>query len=164
MQHVRGHCFQRHEVIRHPVKSVADIFSRKKRSEIMSRVKGRGNLSTEVLLIKIFRAFGLSGWKRNSTIFGKPDFVFPTARLAIFVDGCFWHGCPIHGALPSSNRSFWKEKLTRNKLRDRQVVRELRKAGWITLRIWQHDLRRPHMVARRISAKLAASSKISWRT
>jgi DNA mismatch endonuclease (patch repair protein) len=133
---------------------MTDVFSRKKRSEIMSRVKARGNLTTEMRLIDIFRQSRIIGWRRRVRIFGNPDFVFPVARLAVFVDGCFWHGCPIHGGMPSSNKRFWKTKLARNRLRDQQVVSELRKSGWKTLRIWQHELRNSAKVARRISSAL----------
>src|SRR4051794_13972071 len=102
---------------------MVDVFSPKKRSEIMSRVKGRGNESTELRLVKTLRKFRIRGWRRHSKVFGRPDFVFPNARVAIFVDGCFWHGCPIHGAIPSSNRAFWMRKLVRNKQRDWLVRR-----------------------------------------
>jgi len=71
---------------------------------------------------------------------GKPDFVFPDQRLAVFVDGCFWHGCPLHGTNPATNREFWSEKITRNRQRDREVNRALRALGWRILRIWEHEL------------------------
>lgn len=130
---------------------MADVFSKEKRSAIMSLVKGRGNEATELRLAQIFRSHGIVGWRRNSTIFGKPDFVFPRYRLAVFVDGCFWHGCPSHSRTPSSNQNFWKKKLEKNKIRDRLVGAELRKAGWRVVRIWQHELRAPRQVARRIT-------------
>jgi len=72
---------------------------------------------------------------------GRPDFVFPASRVALFVDGCFWHGCPKHYTKPKNNRAFWKRKLDANHARDRQVNRELRRKGWRVLRIWEHDLR-----------------------
>ncbi|MEO5959073.1 MAG: DNA mismatch repair protein Vsr [Opitutaceae bacterium] len=77
-------------------------------------------------------------------MFGKPDFVFPTAKLAIFVDGCFWHGCPRHGTSPKANAGFWLAKLTGSKARDRRVNRLLRTKGWNVLRIWEHALSRKH--------------------
>jgi DNA mismatch endonuclease, patch repair protein len=133
---------------------MADVFSRQERSYIMSRVKGRGNAATELRLIAIFREHRIVGWRRKRGIYGNPDFVFPAARLAIFVDGCFWHGCPIHGELPRTNRAFWRDKLSRNKTRDRQVNRTLRKLGWKTVRLWQHDLRSSPTIARRITKAL----------
>lgn len=119
---------------------MSDIYSRQKRSEIMSRVRGKGNKSTELRLIALFREHQIKGWRRNYPLLGKPDFAFPRERLAVFVDGCFWHGCPRHGSLPSANRGFWEKKLNRNKERDREVNRALRAKGWRVLRLWQHEL------------------------
>src|SRR4051794_23782609 len=98
---------------------MADVFTRAKRSEIMSRVKGRGNLATELELIRLFREHRIVGWRRHTRMFGRPDFVFTSNRIAVFVDGCFWHGCRRHGSVPVTNRKFWKEKLSRNRRRDR---------------------------------------------
>jgi DNA mismatch endonuclease (patch repair protein) len=134
---------------------VADVFSPSKRSEIMARVKGRENRSTELRLIQIFRDFEIHGWRRRAAVFGRPDFVFPKSRVAVFVDGCFWHACPAHCSIPVSNRIFWTSKLTRNRERDRLVGRELKKAGWTVLRIWQHDLKKPKLVASRVRRSLA---------
>lgn len=121
---------------------MTDVFSRDKRSEIMSRVRGSGNKATELALIAAFRLHGLVGWRRRAKVFGKPDFVFSKERIAIFVDGCFWHSCPQHGTAPASNTEFWDEKLARNKARDRLVTRTLKERGWHVLRIWQHSLSR----------------------
>jgi DNA mismatch endonuclease, patch repair protein len=136
---------------------MTDMFSPTERSRIMSKVKGRGNEATELRLMRIFRDFGFRGWRRQTTVFGKPDFVFPTKRIAVFVDGCFWHGCPIHGSVPATNRTFWKHKLARNRNRDALVGRELRSLGWRVLRIWQHELREPVGVARKLGRLLAAN-------
>jgi len=70
----------------------------------------------------------------------KPDFVFRKARLAVFVDGCFWHGCPKHATWPAHRAAWWRRKIEGNKTRDRVVNRALRRAGWRVLRIWEHDL------------------------
>ena len=121
----------------------------------MSRIRGKGNKKTELELIKIFRAHGITGWRRNVRLFGKPDFVFPKARLIVFVDGCFWHGCPLHSTVPATNRDFWLKKINGNRLRDVLVCKTLRKAGWTVLRLWEHDLRkRPKVCALRISRAL----------
>ncbi|MEW6301828.1 MAG: hypothetical protein AB1705_00040 [Verrucomicrobiota bacterium] len=72
----------------------------------------------------------------------RPDFVFPKLRVAVFVDGCFWHGCPLHATKPRSNAAFWRKKLASNQARDRLVTRTLRRRGWRVLRIWEHDLAR----------------------
>ncbi len=108
----------------------------------MSRVRGRGNKNTELAMIALFRKYRVRGWRRNVRIFGNPDFVFPKLRVAIFVDGCFWHSCPKHQSMPESNRAFWQRKLQRNKRRDRLVRRTLLENSWKVLRIWQHELRR----------------------
>ncbi len=133
---------------------MADVFSRQKRSQIMSRVKGRGNLSTELQLIKVFRSEGFVGWRRQARVFGRPDFVFPKLSIAIFVDGCFWHGCPAHGQIPDSNRLFWEQKLERNKRRDQVVNKTLKQLGWKTMRIWQHEFREPSNLIRRLKRNL----------
>jgi DNA mismatch endonuclease (patch repair protein) len=117
-----------------------DVFSKTQRSEVMSRIRGSGNKNTELAVIKLLRRHHFTGWRRNQDVFGKPDFVFSKARLALFVDGCFWHGCPKHCSTPVINRAFWKKKLAANKARDRRVNQTLRKSGWHVVRIWEHDL------------------------
>ena len=119
---------------------MADVFSKAKRSEVMSRIRGRGNKGTELALIAIFRRHRIIGWRRNQKLIGKPDFVFRQKRLAVFVDGCFWHGCPQHETMPRTNKAFWSRKLAANKARDRLVTRRLLAQGWIVLRIWEHAL------------------------
>jgi DNA mismatch endonuclease (patch repair protein) len=74
----------------------------------------------------------------------RPDFVFPSLKLAVFVDGCFWHGCPRHATKPKNNAAFWRKKLAANQARDRLVTRVLRSRGWRVLRIWEHELTRRH--------------------
>ncbi|HEX5397578.1 MAG TPA: very short patch repair endonuclease [Verrucomicrobiae bacterium] len=130
---------------------MADVFTKAKRSEVMSRIRGRGNKDTELALIKLLRRHGITGWRRHQNVFGRPDFLFRRNRLAIFVDGCFWHGCPKHFNIPAGNRAFWKRKFAANKARDRRVNRELRKMGWRVIRIWEHDLtKRGEACVRRI--------------
>lgn len=121
---------------------MSDVFTKSKRSEVMSRIRGKGNKDTELALMNLFRTQGITGWRRHQPVFGKPDFVFPKLRLAIFVDGCFWHACPLHGTKPKSNVAFWQQKLTINQERDRVVTRRLKKAGWRVLRLWEHELTR----------------------
>jgi DNA mismatch endonuclease (patch repair protein) len=91
-----------------------DVFSTQKRSEVMSKIRGKGNKETELEMISILKEFHMIGWRRNQPIFGKPDFIFRKYRLAIFVDGCFWHQCPLHSNLPKNNEEFWKKKLQSN--------------------------------------------------
>jgi DNA mismatch endonuclease (patch repair protein) len=108
----------------------------------MSRIRGHGNKETELALIRFFRKHHITGWRRHQPVFGKPDFVFPRLKLAIFVDGCFWHCCPKHSNLPVNNRPFWERKLEANRRRDRVVGRTLRAKGWTVLRMWEHELGR----------------------
>ena len=135
---------------------MADVFSKSKRSEVMSRIRSRGNQATELALAKLFRRHKITGWRRNQKVFGKPDFIFPKHKLAVFVDGCFWHGCHKHGTQPKGNAAFWRKKISRNQIRDRLVTRTLRKAGWRVIRIWEHELTRKHQtrLLRRIGKEL----------
>lgn len=119
---------------------MADIFTKKKRSAVMARIPSRGNRSTELRLMAVFQAQHISGWRRNSKLFGRPDFVFSKRRIAVFVDGDFWHGHPAKCRLPVQNRAYWRKKIARNKVRDRLVGHALRARGWRVLRIWEHAL------------------------
>ncbi|HTQ52798.1 MAG TPA: hypothetical protein VMJ12_18960 [Candidatus Acidoferrales bacterium] len=151
-----------------------DVFTKAKRSEVMSRIRSRGNKDTEVALAKLLRKHKIKEWRRHLEIRGRdaalrrprtarrsvptiktgahgvtrptirvrPDFVFRQLRLALFVDGCFWHGCPKHKTKPRNNRAFWRQKLFSNKKRDVLVTRALRRANWHVLRIWEHELAR----------------------
>jgi len=138
------------------MRRMSDVFSAKKRSYVMSRIRGRGNRDTELRMIKIFRATQITGWRRGSMLFGRPDFVFPNIRVAVFVDGCFWHCCrePGHSKLPRNNAAFWQQKLQSNVKRDRLVTRTLRKEGWAVVRVWEHDLRHATRCVRRIKKAL----------
>lgn len=119
---------------------MADVFTKEKRSKVMSAIRGWGNKATELRLISIMRKHGVTGWRRNKPLFGRPDFVFPKFRLAVFVDGCFWHCCPIHSVKPKNNPKFWRDKFQANKKRDQIVNKTLKKSGWNVLRIWEHEL------------------------
>jgi len=143
-----------------------DVFTKAKRSAVMARIRSRGNRATELALVRVFRANGITGWRRHQRIrfnaprstsnserskmgvgrwkFSlsvRPDFVFPRLKLAVFVDGCFWHACPQHATKPQGNASFWRKKLAGNRRRDALVTRRLRRAGWRVLRIWEHELK-----------------------
>jgi DNA mismatch endonuclease (patch repair protein) len=135
---------------------MTDIWTKKKRSEVMSLVRGRGNKCTELVLARLFRRNKIKGWRRQAPLPGKPDFIFRKQRLAVFVDGCFWHGCPKHGRQPKSNCAFWRSKFAANKKRDRFVNQTLRRAGWFVMRIWEHELasRRTARIIRRIKKRL----------
>ena len=137
-----------------------DTVSRKKRSEIMRAVRSTGNESTELRFIALMRSAGIRGWRRRQELPGSPDFVFRKQSLAVFVDGCFWHGCPKHATFPTTRRAFWVKKFAGNKARDRRVTRELRQHGWRVVRIWEHDLaKRGETCIRRIQAALVVAPR-----
>lgn len=166
-----------------------DVFTRKKRSEVMSRIRSRGNKRTELRMVALLRSLRWSGWRRHAplrapeiarkpsrrsgkdvdstrvaeegAVYGpsadvcskapevpgrsqviRPDFVFSKLKLAVFVDGCFWHGCPRCYVRPKGNRKFWDTKRETNQARDRRQSRLLEAAGWRVLRIWEHELTR----------------------
>jgi DNA mismatch endonuclease (patch repair protein) len=125
-----------------------DTFSRQKRSWIMAQVKSDGNRSTEALLITALRENGITGWRRRYPLYGKPDFVFPKARVAVFVDGCFWHGHPTKCRMPKAHRAYWERKIARNVARDRLVPRALREKGWKVVRIWEDTVQRQSTIRR----------------
>jgi DNA mismatch endonuclease (patch repair protein) len=130
-----------------------DVFTKEKRSEVMSRIRGKGNKRTEEMLVQLFREEGITGWQRHLKLPGKPDFTFRKKRLTVFVDGCFWHGCPKCYRAPKGNRKFWEAKISRNRERDREVNRELKKRGWRVLRIAEHSLKKKHRA--RLLSRLA---------
>jgi DNA mismatch endonuclease (patch repair protein) len=130
---------------------VADTFNKAQRSRIMAAVRSRGNKATELILVRLFREAGLKGWRRHAEILGRPDFVFAKERVAVFVDGCFWHGCAKHCRMPASNRKYWLAKIERNVRRDRATRKALRGKGWKVVRVWEHELKaRPQRVIARI--------------
>ncbi len=116
----------------------------------MSKIRSQGNRETELRLLKIFREAGIKGWRRHQKLEGRPDFVFRADKVAVFVDGCFWHGCPRCYRAPSSNEEYWSQKRKRNKKRDKIVGKILRERGWGVVRVWEHELRNPKSVVERI--------------
>jgi DNA mismatch endonuclease (patch repair protein) len=135
-----------------------DVFTQAKRSAALGLIRGKGNKDTELRIIALFREHGITGWRRGQKVFEKPDFVFRRERVAVFVGGCFWHGCPKpkHAPMPKNRAEWWAAKLGRNRERDRLVTKTLRKAGWRVVRVWECDLARKHWprVARRIELAL----------
>ena len=153
---------------------MADILTAQQRSERMAPVRGLANRSTEIALVRAFRLNGVSGWRRHVRLrlhdpgarlaggsrpsaFVRPDFVFRPTRVALFVDGCFWHACPLHlhGTRPAGNASFWAAKLEANRRRDRLTTASLRRAGWVVVRVWEHNVKkRPDSCGRRVQRAL----------
>lgn len=108
------------------------------RGDLMARVHGIGNRTTEQRLVALLKRAGLTGWRRHQLLYGTPDFVWPAAKVAVFVDGCFWHGHSCgRNVTPTTNAKAWQEKIQRNQARDRRVDRALRRDGWTVLRVWE---------------------------
>jgi len=119
------------------------------RSALMARVKARGNKSTEIAVMRTLRQAGIKAWTRHpKEIPGTPDFWFPQQRLALFVDGCFWHACPRCGRIPKSRRAFWLAKIQTTASRDRRIRRVLRARGISTMRVWEHEVAAGRWVVR----------------
>lgn len=133
---------------------MADVFSKKKRSEVMAAIKSKGNRDTELRLLEILKANRISGWRRHYPVPGMPDFAFRKEKVVIFIDGCFWHNCPQHGHTPLSNRVYWLNKMKRNRKRDRMVNKILMEKGWTVLRFWEHELKTGKTMARTIQKTL----------
>ncbi len=145
---------------------MADVFTSELRSAIMARVRSKGNASTEQRVVRLLRAYRLRGWRRGTKLPGSPDFVWWRERVVLFVDGCFWHGCPRHGETPRSRVAYWTAKLARNAKRDRAVSRALRGMGWVVVRVWECALTRPRAertIVRIAYALTASRERISVR-
>jgi len=133
------------------------------RSRNMRAIKATSNATTELRLRARLMRNHIAGWRvRPSNLIGCPDFYFPNARLAVFVDGCFWHVCPKCGHVPKTNRRYWTKKLARNKQRDAQIRTALRSGGIRVLRIWECELRKdPNSCLRRIIRAIHARQGMS---
>jgi DNA mismatch endonuclease (patch repair protein) len=130
-----------------------DVLSKTDRSEVMRAIKDR-NTGFELGFRSQLRQAGLP-YKLQSRLPGRPDLVFPAARLAVFLDSCFWHGCRWHCRMPKSNVAYWGKKIARNRLRDKAVNAECTKLGWKVLRLWEHAIRRdPKSCVVRIKSNL----------
>lgn len=106
----------------------------------MQAIRSSGNKSTELRLIQIFKKHSIKGWRRKSKLVGSPDFVFSKQKVAVFADGCFWHGHDCRKTVPQTNAKFWLDKITKNKKRDRVVNITLRGSGWRVVRFWECEL------------------------
>jgi DNA mismatch endonuclease, patch repair protein len=130
------------------------------RSELMSRVRSAGNETTEERLASFLRTSGLRGWRRCQNLLGCPDFVWRLKKLAVFVDGCFWHGHACgKNVSPRTNSEHWRTKIDGNRARDRRVTAALRRRGWSVLRIWECQLsRNPGSCIARLRRALAEAT------
>lgn len=117
----------------------SDLMSPEQRSELMSRIRGK-DTGPELALRRAVWAMGLRYRLHFRINRFRPDLVFTKTHVAIFVDGCFWHCCPLHGVKPKGNAIFWKNKLERNVQRDKDANRELAANGWTVMRFWEHEI------------------------
>ena len=120
---------------------MTDWLTAAQRSRNMSAIRSKGTKPEEQLGILLQEMFPRRRIVRYPEGIGRPDYSVPSLRLMVFADGCYWHGCPKHGRIPEDNRDYWGPKLERNKRRDRQVTRALKKEGWTVVRVWDHDLK-----------------------
>lgn len=138
---------------------MADVYDQQKRSALMASIRSQGNRSTELRLVELLRRSKIKGWRRHQDLPGRPDFIFRDQHVAIFVDGCFWHGCSRCRSIPSTRRRFWKDKISSNQRRDKVVAKQLRTDGWIVLRVWEHELKSEQVVAAKIQRSLALGAR-----
>ena len=136
---------------------MADVFDGKKRSEIMKKVRSRNNKSTELKLIQVFRENSIKGWRRGYPVKGHPDFVFLDKKIAVFVDGCFWHGHDCRNTRPADHAEYWAKKRERNIRHDKEVTAMFEQRGWRVIRIWECELKKKNreLLLRKIEQKKA---------
>lgn len=129
---------------------MTDVLTPEQRRKNMSRIRGK-NTSPEMKLRKMLWESGLRGYRVHYKLPGKPDIVFTRKKVVVFVDGCFWHKCPVCFRPPETNAEFWNEKLQKNVERDLKVTKELEDLGWTVLRFWEHEVKKtPEDVVARI--------------
>jgi DNA mismatch endonuclease (patch repair protein) len=121
----------------------------------MAAVKPFGNKTTEQAMGRLLWEQGLRGYRKHWPVAGKPDFAWPGLKVALFVDGCFWHGCPRCKRTPTSNTAFWDARIGGNRKRDQRVSRSLRRDGWLVIRVWECALRKKSTMERIGTALLA---------
>lgn len=124
---------------------MADVFSKEQRSAVMKAVKSKNTKSTELKLIAFFKEKHITGWRHSYQVKGHPDFVFLEKRVAIFVDGCFWHGHDCRNTKPSDNAEYWTKKRERNMQRDQEVTKRFENRGWTVIRIWECALSKKNL-------------------
>jgi len=115
---------------------MADIFSKETRSHIMSKIRSK-KTKPELAMKEALRGTYM---RYQPNMHGNPDFANKSKKVAVFIDGCFWHGCPKCYKEPQSRKEYWVPKIKRNKERDKRYTRELRDVGWTVIRIWEHEV------------------------
>ena len=118
-----------------------DKITKEQRSQNMSRIKS-SNTKAELLFRRYIWSQNVRGYRINTKIKGKPDLYFPRKKIAVFIDGCFWHKCPICFARPKSNNEYWDKKIENNVTRDKQVNKQLNSENISVIRFWEHEINR----------------------
>ena len=133
---------------------MTDVLTPEQRTYNMSRIRGK-NTSPEVKLRKLLWSQGIRGYRIHYNLPGKPDIVFTKKKIAIFIDGCFWHKCPVCFQVPETRKEFWIKKIQSNVERDKKVNEQLKINGWNVIRIWEHEIRKdPEIAVKKIVAFL----------
>ncbi len=136
-----------------------DVFTKRKRSEVMSKIKSQ-NTKIELILCNALKSKGHK-FIIHSKMEGKPDLLFQRKKIAIFVDGCFWHKCPECFRRPKSNKKYWTQKIEKNVNRDKIITANLKKRGYFVLRIWEHEIKKSlRQVLKKIETRLINRSLI----
>ena len=120
---------------------MTDILTPSQRKYNMSRIRGK-NTGPEIKLRKLLWTQGVRGYRIHYRLLGKPDIIFTKKKIAIFIDGCFWHKCPVCFQEPETRKEFWMKKIGSNVERDLKNTRQLQEEGWTVLRFWEHEIRK----------------------
>jgi DNA mismatch endonuclease (patch repair protein) len=124
---------------------MSDVFDKSTRSAVMRKVRSKNNQSTELKLLRLFRDNNVTGWRRSYPVKGNPDFVFIKKKVAVFADGCFWHGHDCRNTRPKDNEEYWRAKRQRNMARDQKIRDLFKSRGWKVLRIWECELKKKNL-------------------
>lgn len=133
---------------------MTDVLTPEQRTYNMSKIRAK-NTGPEVKLRKLLFSQGIRGYRIHYNLPGKPDIVFTKKKIVIFIDGCFWHKCPVCFQEPETRKDFWMKKIQSNINRDKKVNEQLENDGWSIIRIWEHEIRKePERTVKKIVASL----------
>jgi len=133
---------------------MTDVLTKEQRAYNMSKIRGKNTLP-EIKLRKLLWSDGVRGYRIHYNLPGKPDIVFTKKKIAIFIDGCFWHKCQICFQEPETRKEFWMKKIQSNIDRDKKVNAQLKDMGWTVMRFWEHEIRKnPSLVIETIREKM----------
>jgi DNA mismatch endonuclease (patch repair protein) len=128
-----------------------DTVDKKKRSIIMGSVRSK-ETELEIKFRKLLWAKGFRYRKNSRKYFGTPDIIMSSKKVVIFIDSCFWHGCPLHTRIPKTNKKFWKDKISRNIERDKEVTKYYKRNDWMIIRVWEHDINKRELLNKKLGS------------